>query len=80
MGANIGGSGGTMAKKRKAPNSSAGGNNLSGEDLKPSSSSLGTGTSGASTSTATSSTKGRKRGRKVAGTIGNCLYSVNKVL
>ena len=71
MAPNIGGSGGGMAKKRKAPNSAAAGNNLSGEDLKPSSSSLGTGMSGASTSTATSSTKGRKRGRKVAGSIGN---------
>lgn len=64
MAANVG-AGGSMAKKRKAPNSTSAGNNLSGEDLKPSSSSLGTGMTGASTSTATSSTKGRKRGRKV---------------
>ena len=73
MTTNVGASGGSTAKKRKAPNSSASGNNLSGEDLKPSSSSLGTGMSGASTSTATSSTKGRKRGRKVGGTLGNLL-------
>ena len=64
MATNVG-AGGSMAKKRKAPNSTSAGNNLSGEDLKPSSSSLGTGMTGASTSTATSSTKGRKRGRKV---------------
>ena len=70
MATNIGASSGPMAKKRKAPNSSTTGNNLSGEDLKPSSSSLGTGMSGASTSTATSSTKGRKRGRKVGGSAG----------
>lgn len=65
MGANIAGGGGAISKKRKAGNSSGGGSNLSGEDLKPSSSSVGVGIAGASTSTATSSTKrGRKVGRK----------------
>ena len=70
MSGNLGAAGGTTAKKRKAANSLSTSNNLSGEDLKPSSSSLGTGMSGASTSTATSSTKGRKRGRKAATDMG----------
>ena len=71
MSTNLGTAGGSTAKKRKAPNSISTGGNLSGEDLKPSSSSLGTGMSGASTSTATSSTKGRKRGRKGGAAMGN---------
>ena len=74
MSTNLGTASATTAKKRKAPNSLSTGNNLSGEDLKPSSSSLGTGISGASTSTATSSTKGRKRGRKCAADMGNDFY------